>query len=493
MRIILRSLFSLGQDKPDFIYQNYLRYQEAPVEFEEDEDRMIWEYIHRFCQTKNHSPSFQTLVSYFTSEKKHDILDRLELLKSTPSITRGDFEVRLETKGQAQKVQKTKQLLRNAATILEGGMEVGEGRKKILKQGTLDSIKYVIEHGQDLIQPTFGSRLSGEVTTDAEEFKKRYQQIEADPLPGIGQFTGIDQIDKALSGAKRYELWTHAAFTGGLKCVSGDTKIFDLRVGRLRTVREMHEKKELPIVHGLNEDTWDLVEAPASHLQENGIRDILEVQTRTGKRIKVSGNHPFLTNRGWVKAEDLTLEHWVAVPKNLKADMTSCFDDHEVKLLGYLLGDGCITRNISFTSHNPEIMLDVQQILERMGHTESEGLRRQGPTFRFYDAKKQVKISSHCGPKSKVHSPVFQFLDHLGVIGLRSGSKKIPSQLWSMNTNQVWMFLSALWSTDGRVGVDSSGENRKPKVVLSYCSKSYELASDLQLLLQRVGVSSSLT
>ena len=39
----------------------------------------------------------------------------------------------------------------------------------------------------------------------------------SDPLAGIGQFCGIEQIDSAIRGAKKQELWLHAAFTGGLK------------------------------------------------------------------------------------------------------------------------------------------------------------------------------------------------------------------------------------------------------------------------------------
>ena len=40
---------------------------------------------------------------------------------------------------------------------------------------------------------------SGDVTTDAESFLKEYERVESDPLAGIGQFTGIRQMDEALN------------------------------------------------------------------------------------------------------------------------------------------------------------------------------------------------------------------------------------------------------------------------------------------------------
>jgi hypothetical protein len=74
-----------------------------------------------------------------------------------------------------------------------------------------------MDNGHDIVAPTTGTRLSGDVTADGASFMAEYDRVEADPLAGIGQFTGIPQIDASIKGAKRGELWTHAAFTGGLK------------------------------------------------------------------------------------------------------------------------------------------------------------------------------------------------------------------------------------------------------------------------------------
>ena len=49
------------------------------------------------------------------------------------------------------------------------------------------------------------------------DFAEEYLRVEADPLAGVGQYTGIEQLDTSIRGAKRQELWLHAAFTGGMK------------------------------------------------------------------------------------------------------------------------------------------------------------------------------------------------------------------------------------------------------------------------------------
>jgi hypothetical protein len=36
---------------------------------------------------------------------------------------------------------------------------------------------------------------------------EEYDRIKLDPLAGIGNFTGLKQMDEGLRGAKRNELW----------------------------------------------------------------------------------------------------------------------------------------------------------------------------------------------------------------------------------------------------------------------------------------------
>jgi hypothetical protein len=96
-------------------------------------------------------------------------------------------------------------------------VEIKHGRERVLLRGPMDAVRHLMDRCHDIAVPTTGARLSGEVTQDGEDFKAQYERVESDPLAGVGKFSGIQQIDEALRGAKNFELWTHAAFTGGLK------------------------------------------------------------------------------------------------------------------------------------------------------------------------------------------------------------------------------------------------------------------------------------
>ena len=71
----------------------------------------------------------------------------------------------------------------------------------------------------------------------------------------------------------------------------------------------------------------------------------------------------------------------------------------------------------------------------------------------------------------------------MGLFGLRSHEKFIPSQIFSLPQNQLALFLRHLWATDGSVTVAKSGAVR-----VYYGTTSERLARELQILLLRFGI-----
>lgn len=218
MKNILRSMIIFSsRDDEELFLRNYLRFQESGLGFDNPSDVAIWEFIRDFCIRHNHNPDHRTVLAHFQNNPSPDVIDRLQVLETTKAITRGDFERSVADRVHFYKVRHTSELFAEGERILKEGKEIQNGRERIILKGPVDALRYVIDQSTDIIKPVFGSRLSGEITSDGADFQEEYERVASDPLAGIGQFTGIRQIDESLSGAKRHELWLHAAFTGGLK------------------------------------------------------------------------------------------------------------------------------------------------------------------------------------------------------------------------------------------------------------------------------------
>lgn len=218
MKTLLRSCFiSSGGDNKDLALKNFQLLNEASLDFDQEEDRLIWHEVKDFVFKHNHVPDLQTLRTIFSQKREISARDRVDELATLTALYGGDFHVWMENRANDKRVWRTVEVLKNAGTIVSTGIDIQEGRNTRRLQGAVDAIRYVIDSSHDIMAPTLGSRLSGEVTRDGADFIKRYTKVEANPLAGIGQHTGLTQMDVALNGARRAEFWIHAAFTGGMK------------------------------------------------------------------------------------------------------------------------------------------------------------------------------------------------------------------------------------------------------------------------------------
>ena len=220
MKTLLRSTFlSQPGDDEDLFVENYRKLDSSGLGFEIREDNVIWEFVRDFVAKYRHVPDLTTIRNFYDNTGEVEVVDRLNDLEVVNARTRGDFERHLESKADDRRKRVVVEILKEASTIVSTGIEVkGErGAEPTKLMGAIDAIRYIMDRGHDIVTPTTGNRLSGDATHDGEDFMNRYERVESDPMAGRGQYTGIEQIDAALRGAKRHELWLHAAFTGHLK------------------------------------------------------------------------------------------------------------------------------------------------------------------------------------------------------------------------------------------------------------------------------------
>lgn len=493
MKILLRSNFIADvTDVEALLTANLHSMVESGIGFETVEDEQLWEYIREFFRAHNHLPHAQTLRDHFDQNGKKQVVDRLEQIIPLKPKTRGDFLTHLQDKVTTRKKRVIHDIARNMVAISDKGHEFKDVKGKVTRlEGPVDAIRYVLDQSHDLVAPTTTTRLSGNLMVDGEKFLNRYDQIKSDPRFGLGQFTGIAQIDEALKGAKRGELWIHAGWTGHCKCVAAETKVWDLKTGLLRTVGEIFASGDTLLVHALDERTMQTVVAKTSPVIENGIQPLIEVTTESNRSTRVTANHPLLTQRGWVPAGELTNLDWLAIPRQLLAlDPTPGMTSEEATLLGYMLGDGSMVNSLSFSNTSLARRKDFARCLRTMGYAESipvPGKKYQGMGYRMN--------SRGVYPSNRSGSPLRELLDRLGLMGHGAGGKFIPPEVWTLPESILWKFIGALWATDGTVSTmtrkNRKGRKDNAQLAISHITKSKSMAFDLRLLLQRMGMAAS--
>ncbi len=169
------------------------------------------------------------------------------------------------------------------------------------------------------------------------------------------------------SGFQRSDLIIVAGRPSMGKCLSHDSEIV-LADGKITTIEELYKQRHAstPLntsgsLLTLNKD-WKFTLTQPCAFVDDGIKPVFRVTTRLGRSIETTITHPYLTIKGWQKLENLTVGDKIAVPRKIDVFGTETIRECEVKLLGYLIGDGgktfCTPR---FTNSNPLLQAEFSQ------------------------------------------------------------------------------------------------------------------------------------
>lgn len=215
MEKILRSTFRFDPtDDRSLLLSNCLELQSSRLRFLIPEHQAVWDFVEAFVRDHSHAPDFETIQSHFTNtDKNPDVVNILEPLKLLNPIYRGDFQKRLAQRVEERRTSEVEMMFRKATEINKEGWQDKDNGGRVYK-GPQDAISYVLSKAQDIGSPVTGIRREGEVGASGEQFIEDYDRRKNDPNYGKGQLCGLMQMDLALGGAKKDQLWTHAGFTG---------------------------------------------------------------------------------------------------------------------------------------------------------------------------------------------------------------------------------------------------------------------------------------
>lgn len=267
-------------------------------------------------------------------------------------------------------------------------------------------------------------------------------------------------------------------------CLTGDSLVMLADTGVRVPIRELVGKSGFT-VWALNEATMQLEKAVVSNAFATGVKPVLRLQTRLGRAIRATGNHKFLTIHGWRRLDELKIGDRIALPRYVSSPFIQSMDNAEIALLGHMIGDGCtLPRHvIQYTTREEDLANTVANLaIEVFGERIIPRICKERDWYQVY-----LPAAYHL--THNVRNPVTEWLDALGVFGLRSHQKFVPNQIFEQPQEAIALFLRHLWCTDGCIKT-GRGKCHYPSVY--YASSSEKLARDVQSLLLRLGINARL-
>ena len=264
-------------------------------------------------------------------------------------------------------------------------------------------------------------------------------------------------------------------------CLTADTRILRADTGAEVTMGELLDSGETDIPVWALDAARRMVPSTMTHVFSSGTKQVFELILTSGRRVKASANHPFLTFDGWLPLGERAPGTRIAIPRSVPEPLQPvAMDQDELVLLAHLLGDG------SFVKHQPISYASIDE--ENLSAVSEAAERRFGITaVRDEYAAARVTTLRLPAPFRLTHgrrNPIAEWLDQWALFGLRSHEKFIPDAVFQAPREQAATFLRQLWATDGSVRWDdAAGQGR-----IYYASTSRRLTDDVARLLLRFGI-----
>ena len=270
-------------------------------------------------------------------------------------------------------------------------------------------------------------------------------------------------------------LWPRGSF----KCVPENTLV-TMYDGSVKHIVDIEPGE---VVLGVDTDTLRHVPSLVRASEKTGVRPAIKFTTSAGQNtITTSPEHRFFTERGYVEAKDLVIGDWVALSASQPGAEVDGGEDYpmsdaEIKMLAYLIFEGSLTGgNCSFTNCDSDVVADFEKCARELGYGVSR--RKDGKTFSLTDSGSSPRDFS------RLH----------GIHGTLAKHKKLPLYVTRFSRRQKWLFISAMFATDGYFSVDAHdrGNNRKHRCHIGLNVASRALRDDIHALLMTLGVRMSM-
>ena len=284
---------------------------------------------------------------------------------------------------------------------------------------------------------------------------------------------------------------------GSGKCLHGDSLV-TLQNGLEVPIKELFNQDE-EVVSLDRQLKIKLSKKTAFYTRK--VKTLLSIKLRSGKKIKLTPEHPLLTVKGWINAENLQVGGKIATPRVVNVFGSGCMQEHDIKILAYLIAEGHIKKSLFFTNYDIHIVEDLRNSLKSF----DEGIElarqpsRKGQ-YRLYSRTNRSVLGysikrDNLGRFKKgtaiehEKTKIRQFLEKYELYNLLSKVKFVPNQIYKLTKNRLSLFINRLFSCDGSIYKPQKDQDYWE---ISYSSSSEKLASQIQSLLLRFEIFSKL-
>lgn len=283
---------------------------------------------------------------------------------------------------------------------------------------------------------------------------------------------------------------------GSGKCLPKDALI-PLEDGRVIPIKEL--AKENSDIYSLDED-WKIKRGVKTEFYERTVDKLLKITLRSGRELKLTPEHPLLKIKGWEEARNFKEGDRIATPRKIPCFGNKEMPDNRVKILAYLIAEGCLRSNfVLFSNSDEEIVEDFKKSIKEFddnlrinehSHPDCYRVSQIEKKYTYTEPKRDSKGRFTSNSVRYSRSSINKWLRKHKIYDKLSLDKFIPECIFKLPKYQLALFLNRLFSCDGSIYKHKASNGSIWKI--SYSSSSKKLSKQVQHLLLRFGILSRL-
>ncbi|GIV43974.1 MAG: hypothetical protein KatS3mg035_1097 [Bacteroidia bacterium] len=256
------------------------------------------------------------------------------------------------------------------------------------------------------------------------------------------------------------------------QCLPGDTFV-DTPDGP----KPIQDFKVGDLVYSYNLETNQVEIDTVADAWCSGERQCVKLKLKDSRNIEVGENHPFwiVNKQAWVKAKDLDINDEI-LDANLGFGDVSANED-EIKLLAYLITDGCTNKQVKFTNNNLDYLSEFEECVYNY-FLELE--LRKSPKLNGFDYFPHQKHGVN------TLNPIMEWCESKGIANKKTEFKNLPEEVFYWDKKSVSLLINRIFARDGWVSILKKGNQKRLEIGLG--SPSLMFLEQVKMLLKKYNI-----
>ena len=256
------------------------------------------------------------------------------------------------------------------------------------------------------------------------------------------------------------------------QCLPGDTFV-DTPDGP----KPIQDFKIGDLVYSYNLETNQIEMDTVADAWCSGERQCVKLKLKDSRNVEVGENHPFwiVNKQAWVKAKDLNVDDEILDANIGFGDIN--INKDEVKILAYLITDGCTNKQIKFTNNNIDYLEEFETSINNL--------------FPNLEIRKSPKLNGFDYFPHQKHgvntvNPIMEWCENKGIANKKTELKNLPEEVFYWDKKSVSLLINRIFAGDGWISILKKNGNKRLELGLG--SPSLIFLEQIKMLLKKYNI-----